>query len=345
MRVLAGHDGGSGCAYYRVILPLGELARRGHQVEVVSAQPWRKAGDAEDRVRQPGFTAARMAAGHDVIVGQRLDNYAGLPVWRRARTPKTRLVYEVDDDIWSIEQVNFGAWRHFSAADAREAVATYAQMADLVTVTTEPLAEKMRQYNPNVAVINNHIPGWVLDLPAPAGDRPAIGWHGGVSHGEDIQIIGRPLRQFLERHPAWDAVLIGADYRATVKHHRCGYIPWTHVTDDADGFYRSIDFDIGLAPLRWSEFAKSKSHIKALEYAARGIPVIATDCEPYRDFVLHGVTGYLVKRDHEWLRYMTALANDDAMRAEMGAKAREVARGWTIENGYRLWEKAYSSLL
>lgn len=339
--MFAGHDGGSGCAYYRVVMPLGELAKHGHDVEVVSAQHWR---DKDDKVRSPQFTAARMA-GRDIIIGQRLDNYAGLPVWRRARTPDTRLVYELDDDVWNIEQVNFGAWSHFQDGPTREAVAAYAEMADLVTVTTEPLAEVMRRYNPNVAVLPNHIPAWVLDLPAPQGDRPAVGWHGGVSHGLDIQVVAQPLRRFLNRHPAWDAVLIGADYRATVKHRRCGYIPWTHVTDDPEGFYRSIDFDIGLAPLRWSEFNRSKSANKALELAARGIPVIATDAEPYRDFVLHGVTGYLVKRDHEWLKYLTDLANDDAMRAEMGAKAKEVARGWTIEAGYKLWEQAYGGLL
>lgn len=344
MRILAGHDGGSGCGYYRVILPLGELGKHGHHAEAVSAQPWRAHGDGEGVTRAPEFTRDRIMAGHDVIVGQRLDNFAGLPVWRRARQPGTRLVYEVDDDIWSIEQVNFGAWQHFGKPLNQEAVASYAQMADLVTVTTEPLAETMRKFNRNVAVINNHIPGWVLGLPPPAGDRPAVGWHGGVSHGMDIQLVGRPLREFLNRHPDWDAVLIGADYRPTVKHERCGFIPWTHVTDDAEGFYRSLDFDIGLAPLRWSRFTAQKSHIKALEYAARGIPVIATDAEPYRDFVLHGVTGFLVKRDHEWLRYLEELAGDAELRASMGAKAKELARAWTIETGWRKWAAAYEGL-
>lgn len=345
MKVFAGHDGGSGCAWYRILVPLQEMAKHGHDVEIVSAQKWRATGDGIGVVREPEFTAARMMAGHDIVIGQRLDNYAGLGVWRRARTPRTRLVYEVDDDIFSIEQVNFGAWRHFAQPLNREAVATYAQMADLVTVTTEALAETMRQFNPNVAVVNNHIPGWVLDLPAPQGERPAVGWHGGVSHGADIQIVGAPLRRFLERHPGWDAVLIGADYRPTVKHERCGYVPWTHVTDDAEGFYRSIDFDIGLAPLQWTTFTASKSHIKALEYAARGIPVIATDAEPYRDFVVHGVTGFLVKRDHEWLRYLEELASDAELRASMGAKAKEVARGWTIEQGWKCWADAYEGLL
>lgn len=60
---------------------------------------------------------------------------------------------------------------------------------------------------------------------------------------------------------------------------------------------------------------------------------------------LSSLSGYLVRRDHEWLRYLTMLANEPQMRAEMGAKAKEAARGWTIEAGWKLWEQAYSSLL
>jgi hypothetical protein len=70
--------------------------------------------------------------------------------------------------------------------------------------------------------------------------------------------------------------------------------------------------------LQWTVFASSKSYIKALEYAALGIPVIASDAEPYRDFVVHGVTGFLVRRDHEWLSYLRELASDDGLRQSMG---------------------------
>jgi glycosyltransferase involved in cell wall biosynthesis len=170
-----------------------------------------------------------------------------------------------------------------------------------------------------------------------------VGWCGGSSHGLDIQLVARPLRQFLERHRDWDAVLIGSDYRPTIRHHRVGYIPWTHITDDPEGYFRSLDFDIGLAPVEWSVFNDSKSNVKCLEYAARGIPVIASDALCYRDFVIHGVTGFLVKRDHEWLRYLEELT-DPGLRASMGAKAKEVARGWCITDGWERWAGVYSSL-
>lgn len=329
MKILGTHDHG-GCGYYRIIQPLTELGRHdGWDVTTFQALG--------------GVSSERMA-GYDLIVAQRFDNHGGMGVWRRQRA-HSRLVYELDDDVFSVEPVNWQAYSTYSRADVHDAVAHYAQCADLVTVSTEPLADVMRRFNPNTVVLPNHVPGWVLDLPAPQGERPAVGWAGGSSHGMDIQIVARPLRRFLERHHGWDAALIGSDYRPTIKHHRCGYVPWTHITTDTEDYYKSLDFDIGLAPVRWSTFNQSKSHIKALEYAARGIPVIATDCAAYRDFVLHGVTGFLVKRDHEWLKYLEELASDEALRASMAVKAKEHARQFTIERGYTRWADAYRRLL
>jgi glycosyltransferase involved in cell wall biosynthesis len=326
MRIFATQDG-TGCGYYRVVLPLGQLAAHGHEI---TFREGRSAYFSE-------------MADYPLIVGQRIDKQAALPFWRRLRL-KSRLVYEVDDDVFSVDQLNWQAYEIYQRAETRDAVAHASQVSNLVTVTSEYLAEVMREHNPNVKVLPNFIPAMVLDLPAPAGDRPAVGWMGGASHGRDVQLIARPLRTFLSRHKDWDSVLIGTDYRPTIRHHRCGFIPWTNIQADPEAYYRSLDFDIGLAPLFPTTFARSKSRIKALEYAARGIPVIASDAEPYRDFVLHGVTGYLVKRDHEWLKYLEELAADPGMRAEMGAKAKEHARGFLIEENWRMWADAYERL-
>jgi glycosyltransferase involved in cell wall biosynthesis len=111
-------------------------------------------------------------------------------------------------------------------------------------------------------------------------------------------------------------------------------------------FYAGVDFDIGVAPLDPAgKFNRSKSALRALEYAARGIPVVASNCEAYRGFVQHGVTGFLVKYDHEWGRYLRDLVNDEAMRTEMGAAARRLAREWTIQKRYTAWQAAYEGVM
>jgi glycosyltransferase involved in cell wall biosynthesis len=333
VKIFSGHDG-SGCAYYRVIQPLEELARHGHDVTLVSA--------VQDD-GGPGVTIGQ-AAGNDVVVAQRWNNHAAMGSWRRM-SQASKLVYETDDDVFSVDQVNWSAYCIYSRADVQDAVSFSARTASLVTVSTEPLAKVMREHSDNVVVLPNHIPAYVCDVERPRADRLVIGWGGGASHAQDVSLIARPVRRFLERNPGWDMHLKGVDYRPTIRHPRVRFSPWLHIVDDARAYYGSADFDIGLAPIYPSVFAASKSAIKALEYGALGIPVIASDCEAYRDYVLHGVTGFLVKRDHEWLGYMQELANDAGLRESMGAKARELARQHCIDNGYRLWEQAYAGLL
>jgi Glycosyl transferases group 1 len=337
VKIFTGHDG-SGCAWYRIILPLTELGKHGHEVTLVDASQ-------HGPVKFPSVTLAE-AAESDIVVAQRWDRHEGMGTWRRM-AQSSRLVYELDDDVYSIEPVNWASYSRYSREDSRDAVTHGAQVANLVTVTTEPLAGTMRDHtgHDNIQVLPNFIPGWVCDLERPRRERPVIGWMGGASHGTDIGIIAPPVRRFLDREPGWDMHLIGIDYRPTIRHPQTRFTAWTHVVQDPEEFYGSIDFDIGLAPLYPTVFARSKSHIKALEYAALGIPVIASDSEAYRDFVDHGVTGFLVKHDHEWLKYITELANDAGLREAMGSKARDLARSWTIEDGWRLWEKAYEGIL
>lgn len=321
------HDA-SGCGWYRITMPLRELARHGHDVKLMIGSDVR----------------AKDAAEWPLIVGQRVDKHDALPAWRRFRA-RSRLVYEIDDDVFSIEPTNWQAYGIYSRGDTLDAVAHCAETADLVTVTTEPLATVMRQYNDRVTVLPNHVPGWLCDYERPPNERPVAGWGGGASHGADIGLVARPMREFLTRHPGWDGHLMGTDYRPTIKHDRVGFTPWINVGEEPEAFYKAIRYDIGLAPLVPSVFSTSKSAIKALEYAALGIPVIASDVEPYREFVLHGTTGFLVKYDHEWLKYLDVLAADDGLRAEMGSKAREHARSWVIEDGWKLWEQAYEGLV
>jgi glycosyltransferase involved in cell wall biosynthesis len=324
--------------YYRIKVPLDELARHGGY-EVT----FRSGGD------EPGnkpITLAEMQD-HDIVIGQRFNSYGGLGSWRRARGPLSRLVYEIDDDVFSVTPVNWQAYHVYTRPEIREAVTHMAGVADLVTVTTEHLAGVMREEtgNENVAVLPNCIPAWVLDLPRQPRDRPAVGWQGGASHAMDVGLVVNPVKRFLRRFPGWDFRLGGTDFRETfAAGDRAVFSPWIPVYEDAPGYYATIDFDIGLAPLLDSPFSRSKSNVKILEYGARGIPSIASDCEVYRSFITHGVNGFLVKRDHEWLHYLSELASDEGLRRKMGEAARETARNLTIEGNWRRWAGAYEGL-
>lgn len=345
MKIYASHDGGSGCAWYRMLVPLRAVDKLAPDVTV----KFFNGGKLCMRQVDPPLLPED-AAEADIIVAQRANAFEGMGMWRRWSTPTTRTVYENDDDIWNITHENSAAYDSYKlGGEGREAVLRYCSTSNLVTTSSPHLADWHRELTPHVPVVllPNYIPEMVLDLKHDERKgRPRLGWMGGGSHARDIHMATGATRRFMKRHKNWDLVVSGVDYRSAFK---CDpavmyHIPWIHVSDDSDVFYRAIDFDIGMCPLLDTQFSRSKSHIKALEYMARGIPVIASDVEPYRRFITHGVDGFLVKQEHEWLEALSTLANDEDLRLRMGAAGKEKARQHTIEKHYQEWVNAYRML-
>lgn len=337
MRVAAIEDG-SACGYYRLTLPFDHLAHNCPDPTCRAARKPDSIGGNCTHYRYARDGQSIEDDGFPIIVAQRMG-YPGfelqwLRLWR-----DHKLVWETDDDLWSIDPTNERAAQVFTPELLR-AVEHCAKTAHMVTVSTEPLAEVMRELNPNVVVIPNHIDGALLDVERKRADRVTVGWAGGDSHKRDWLAVAPSIRRFLDRNPGVDFHMIGADYRREARL-RGRWSGWSAKIHD---YYASVDFDIGLAPLVPSVFNRSKSFIKALEYSALGIPVIASDVGPYREFVIDGVTGFLIRYDHEWETRLRELTQDHAMREEMGVKAREHARNYSISEGWRLWESAYRTL-
>jgi len=345
VQIYASHDGGSGCCWYRMLVPLQAVDRLADGIDV----HFRAGGPKMMKASHPPLLMAETEQA-DVVVAQRANSFEGMGVWRRMATPTTRTVYENDDDIWHITHENAQAYESYKeGGEAREVVARLCATSNLVTCSTPFLGDMHREIAPRtpVAVLPNYIPEFVLDMKHDDRQgRPRLGWMGGASHARDVHTASSAVRRFMKRFPEWDLWLGGTDYRRAFKcpPERSFHIPWIHVCDDPDVFYRSIDFDIGICPLLDTQFARSKSHIKALEYMARGMPVVASDVEPYRRFIKHGETGFLVKDEHQWLSALSELARDEKLRLEMGARAHAWAAENTIEKHYMEWVNAYTML-
>jgi hypothetical protein len=75
-----------------------------------------------------------------------------------AREGRAKLVLEIDDDLLDVDPSNGPAWSFFSRPEIRANVIRNIEVADLVTVSTEPLAEVMSKWNRNVTVLPNYVP-------------------------------------------------------------------------------------------------------------------------------------------------------------------------------------------
>ena len=280
----------------------------------------------------------------DVLAMQRPAGKPGVRQMEQLQG-KTKLVYETDDDMLRVDPSGLP---HLYDDGMRSTIKRCLRLADMITVSTPYLAEQVEPYNDNVAVlpncINSELIGeserWQAELPE---DRPlTIGWQGGTSHLMDMVTIQDPLRDVLEANPDVVMHFAGFDYSPLLKR-TCQWTTWQE--NVWDHYRHTAHFDIAIAPLAPHVFNSSKSHLKALEAAAMGQPIVASDSLPYRDFVVDGKTGFLVRTDDEWRARLNELIHDADMRAEMSRNAREVARDWTIQGyGWRLWQAAYQEV-
>lgn len=322
MKIYAWSADESGCGYYRCALPMAELARRGHETAAGTRMP-------EDWM-----------ASADVIVGQRVCMPGPSSTWQRLAAEGRTLVYEIDDDLFQVDaRSNPVGHRAFGAPAMRRRLRDNIAAATRVTVTTVPLARLLREHHPDVRVVPNMVPAALLDWERPRRGRVTVGWAGSATHEMDLAEVAAPLRQFAARAPQADFHLMGADYRGMLRL-PAGRVRQSGWNGSVEEYHRQVDFDVGLAPLRPHVFNQAKSPIRILELSALGIPVVASDYGPYAESVQHGVTGFLCRRPHEWVKALTELARDEGMRAEMGEAGRKWAATRTIEGNGHMWEKA-----
>jgi len=315
---LADHGG---CGYYRVKLPLSTLPKDQWDVSYSTVLPIHWHEDAA------------------VVVGQRIAKDEATRTWANVcKNPNVMAVYEVDDDFFNIDPTSIG-WDYYRQDNVRDNVRRNAAMADIVTVSTPYLADLMREHNPNVALIPNYIPGVALGMDAPRDPAEVVvGWTSSATHDMDYPVVEQALKRTLARHPQVLVHFLGASYPG-LPPERVRWTKWIRSHVDYLKWVQRL-FDVGIAPLKPHIFNRSKSHLKALEYAALGIPAVVSDSPAYHDFVRHGQTGYLVGRDHEWSKWLGLLVNDPAARAAIGGAARVYAAEWTIEGNIGRWATA-----
>jgi hypothetical protein len=249
-----------------------------------------------------------------------------------------RCVFDIDDDMLNIDghsvsQLGFAQF----TAEARAALETNLRAAHVVTVTTARLAERISALNPNVHVVPNRVPRWLTERRRPQPDSVTVGWGGGSAHNIDWVDVAPRIGRFLTRNPNVHFHAIGVPGTINFDSWPRSQLRHTGWAKNVEDYYRLVDFDIGVAPLKPHPFNQSRSAVKALEYGALGIPIVASAYTPYENHVKHGETGFLVRRDHEWAQYLRDLTQDPAMRAEMGENARRQAKQHTIEDNLESW--------
>jgi glycosyltransferase involved in cell wall biosynthesis len=104
---------------------------------------------------------------------------------------------------------------------------------------------------------------------------------------------------------------------------------------------------IGLAPLLDTEFNRCKSALKAMDYAAMGLVVLASDMPVYRGSLADGPAGRLVANSAAaWYAALDTMVRDrDARRATAARSRAAFLAHASLANQGSAWRNAWMQLL
>ena len=310
------------CGYIRLLQPLDHLATA-HGWDIVIA-------DYEQALRYRA----------DVLVTQRYavpDAAAVDALAQHCRSHGMALVYDLDDDLLHIPR------EHADAKTLRpraRVVSRLLRAADTVWASTNALAAGLAATREDVRVIANGLDErlWTAFPPTPAPRQGPVRilCMGTATHDGDLALIMpalERLKQTFGQHVAIE--LLGVSTRADLPAWLSRIEMPSIATACYPGFVNWITqqrWDIGLAPLADTPFNRCKSALKALDYAALGVAILASERDVYRGSPADGTGGWLVADDSAaWFAAMARLVRDVALRRRLGDAARAALREHTLD--------------
>lgn len=329
-------DGYGGVGYYRIIKPSQNT--KGHSVKVVGMHLGKKEESREQKW-------SRIFKDNDVFWTTYFYNAKEASAMFYFRDKfKKKVVIDLDDDYLAVLPTHPLYDVMKETKYNRAMTSTILSFADLITVSTEPLKQKIAKHIKKVHGLDklimvipnmNDIKDWDFKPSPKHKDKIVIGYAGSNSHYDDLLMVLPHVARIMEKYKNVYFESVGAIGKEHIKlfscfndetRKRCDVLGSTWTQKEYPKFLSKTKWDIGIAPLVDSEFTRSKSHIKWMEYSMYKIPTIASQVYPYFmnsfgiDTIKHEETGLLVKPS-EWFDALEDLILHKDKRKKLGENA------------------------
>lgn len=345
MRIALLPDGETANTIYRSIGPMLTLAERGHdvrQLELDRIDTWRET-----------LRWCELLQIHRVCDGGVVE------LARTAKAAGAAVVWDDDDDVTKVPRGTKG-YAAVGGARGRRRLAARASLfpsVDLVTTPSALLAEGFRSGGaPETRVIENYVIDKFLGPGSGSGSRLGrgrsarrrgdrdgdgplrIGWVAGEEHRLDLEHV--PLKPALERllatHPHVQVATLGIDLRIpSDRYEHVPPVPFSRLLEQV------ARFDVGIAPLSPEvAISRMRSNVKVKEYAALGVPWLASPIGPYAG--LGEREGGRLVPDDRWFEELDALVRHDRLRRKLAKRASRWGAGQLLSRNAGCWERAFA---
>jgi hypothetical protein len=315
-------------AYYRAIMPLRALEKRGHTVV------WPPTLDEDLSMRE-----LRMC---DLVhCYRRIERISDLQSLSRHGVA---ISFDNDDNYAAAQVSERGpglAGNRFNREVFRRIVKA-AKIADITTTPSAVLADIYRAAGvENVAVIKNHLDRAMLGFGSRARHNgTVVGWVAASEHSVELDRIPivSVLKQLLDTHAEMRILTVGL--RLPLQSPR-----YEHIGEVAFPQLLGVTskIDIGIAPLADIAFNHSRSDAKIKEYSSGRTAWLASPVTPYQD--LGEQQGGILVKDDEWLATIDRLIRNPRERKRLARRALKWAKRQTIDHHAGAWENAFEAAI
>jgi len=258
---------------------------------------------------------------YDVIYFQKRYSERDIKLNKLARMIGRKTFFDIDDNPLGV---------NLNPKRGRQAE-TMMKISSAVIVGSHKLRDFAQDFNKHVCLIpspvdlNYYTPKKNLGNP----NYTTLGWIGnGIVYKNDLQMLIKPLESLGGKYSI-KLTLIGAlgqeeiyENFGRLRNIRLEIIDWVSSVDPLAVPSSISDFDIGLYPLINSEYNLYKCSLKALEYMAMEVPVIASPVGENRIVIDAGENGFLASNAKEWEENISYLIENESVRKRMGKLGR-----------------------
>lgn len=263
-------------SFYRGMGPLGRLRQQRSDLNI----------SIVDRV---DWSLLRMV---DAVFLQRPYDAAHLQMVQLAQDMKLPIWVDYDDDLFNLPTDN-PSFALYSNEAVQKNIAQICAMANIVSVSTQDLAVKLRPLNKDIRVVPNAYDDVLLDYReiAPTKQPRLVTWRGSPTHQRDLSFYAEAIVEASRKHPAWTWNFIGCDpwYLTEMMDEKKTVVTPALGITEYFRYIQRLQARVQIVPLYDNTFNRSKSNIAWIEGSFAGSACLVPDWDEWKQ---PGATGY-----------------------------------------------------
>jgi hypothetical protein len=167
-----------------------------------------------------------------------------------------------------------------------------------------------------------------------------VGWVAADEHAYDLEQlrVREALERLLARHAHVRVAAIGIALGLPAD--RCQHLRRVHYFDLAG---HVAAWDVGIAPLADIPFNRARSDVKLKEYAAVGVPWLASPIGPYAG--LGEKQGGRLVTDDRWYEELERLVTDERARRKLAKRGLKWGASKRVQTALPAWEAVVETAL